>query len=119
MHNKFNESFRKRTKAFAIQLVKFYMKLENNDLKWVIGKQLLRSGTSVAANFRASCRARSDKEYFAKLCIVVEEADETLFWFEIMEESGLIKHERIAGMMAEISELLFVFSSLKKKLKNK
>lgn len=86
----FNEDLRNRTKAFAVRIIKMYAKLYKTDEIRIIGKQLLRSSTSVAANFRAVTRARSDKERFAKLSIVVEEADESLFWLEILNESKLV-----------------------------
>ena len=91
----FNEDLRERTKIFAVRIIKMYSILKKTDEIRIIGKQLLRSGTSVAANFRAVCRARSDKERFAKLSIVVEEADETLFWLEILEETELIEAEKL------------------------
>lgn len=91
----FNEDLRNRTKIFAVRIIKMYSILKKTDEIRIIGKQLLRSGTSVAANFRAVCRARSDKERFAKLSIVVEEADETLFWLEILEETELIEAEKL------------------------
>ena len=81
----FNSDIKTRTKKFAIRIIKMYSKLQKNDELRIIGKQLLRSSTSVAANFRAACRARSKKEYYAKLCICVEESDETLFWIEILK----------------------------------
>jgi four helix bundle protein len=86
---------------------------------WVIRKQVIRSGTSVAANFRAACRARSDTEYYSKICIVVEETDETVFWLEIIEDIIPNKKELFIPLLKEANELLNVFSSTKKKLKEK
>ena len=79
----YNEKYRQRTKKFAVAIIVFYAKhcKQTEELR-VIGKQLLRSGTSVAANFRAVTRGRSHAERFSKMCIVVEEIDETQFWFE-------------------------------------
>jgi len=85
----FNKLFRVRTKKLAISIMKFYAGLMKKDEIRIIGKQLIRSATSVAANFRAVCIARSLKERYSKLCIVVEEADEVLFWLELLEESHL------------------------------
>lgn len=94
----FNEIMRKRTKELAIRIVKMYAKSPKNDELVIIGKQLLRSATSVAANYRAACRASSSKEFFAKICIVVEEADETLFWLEMLEESEIIAANKLVSL---------------------
>jgi four helix bundle protein len=72
----------------------------------VIGRQLLRSGTSVAANYRAACRAKSKKDFVAKLGIVEEEFDETLFWMELLVESGAISQARLTELMGEAGEIL-------------
>ena len=114
----FNEKYRRRTKAFAIHIVLFYSNhcKKSEELR-VIGKQLLRSGTSVAANFRAYTRARSKAERFAKICIVVEEADETLFWLELIEEANLIDVLVFSELKQEALELLKIFSSTKFNLK--
>lgn len=84
----FNETFRMRTKLLALEVIKTVGKLKYSDALGVIRKQLIRSVTSTAANFRTVCRARSERERYAKLCIVVEEADEVLFWMELLEETG-------------------------------
>jgi four helix bundle protein len=76
------EELRDRTKKFAVRIVKTYRSLPNTADSQVIGKQLLRCGTSVAANYRAACRSRSRAEWIAKIGLVVEEADETVFWLE-------------------------------------
>ncbi|MFH1160164.1 MAG: four helix bundle protein [bacterium] len=81
-HQDFNENFRNRSRKLALDVLVFYSELKGREELRLIGKQLIRSVTSVAANFRAACRARSNAEYFAKMCIVVEECDETLFWPE-------------------------------------
>ena len=105
----FNEQFRKRTKRFAIDLCKSFDDLKGKESMWVIRKQLLRSGTSVAANFRAACRARSDAEYFSKICIVVEETDETVFWLELLEDILPNKKDLFIPLHKEAIELLNVF----------
>jgi four helix bundle protein len=114
----FNEKYRKRTKEFAVAIVGFYSQLEKRTELQVIGKQLLRSGTSVAANFRAATRARSPKEYFAKLCIVVEECDETMFWFEILKDTKLQVPDSLQTLLTESEELIKIFSVTRKNLKN-
>ncbi len=85
----FNQQFRERSKALSLEIIQITSGIKYGDALGVIRKQLIRSSTSVAANFRAVCRARSEKERFAKLCIVVEEADETLFWIEMNNRSGI------------------------------
>src|SRR5215468_7310498 len=83
----FGEEMRKRTKAFAVRIIKFYKRLPKTDEARVLGKQVLRSGTSVAANYRAVCRAKSQADFVSKLATVVEETDETLLWFELFEDA--------------------------------
>ena len=78
----FNQIFRERTKRFSIEIIKNVSELPYSDAISIIRKQIIRSSTSVASNYRAVCRARSEKEKFAKICIVVEEIDETQFWLE-------------------------------------
>ena len=77
----------------------------------VMGQQLLRSGTSVAANYRAACRARSKAEFIARIGIVVEEIDETVFWLELLVESGTLGEPSMNGLLPEANELLAVFAA--------
>lgn len=88
------EQLRNRTKQFVIRIVKLFRALPKTDEARVLGKQVLRSGTSVAANYRAVCRARSKAEFISKMGIVVEEADETLFWLELLVETNIVTAER-------------------------
>jgi four helix bundle protein len=117
MKNDFNSKYCERTKIFAIQLCKHFNVYQNRESARVVIRQILRCGTSVSANFRAATRARSKAEYFSKICIVVEECDETVFWFEIMNEAGLVPKELILSLHKESIELLKIFSATKKKLK--
>jgi len=110
----FNEKFRHCTKALAIKILKMYANLKKTDEVRIVGKQLMRSATSVAANFRATCRARSEREKFAKLCIVVEEADETIFWLEVLEESKIAIALDFNAIKLEAMEILKVMSSYRK-----
>ena len=89
----FNEQFRNRTKANSIKIIKILSKIKYSEESSVLKKQLVRCSTSVTANFRAVCRARSEREKYAKLCIVVEEADETLLWLEMFVECEIIPQE--------------------------
>ncbi len=77
----------------------------------MIGGQVLRAGTSVAANCRAACRARSKAEFIAKIGVVVEEADEAVFWLELLVEAGTVKAERLNALLGEANELLAIFAA--------
>lgn len=115
----FNEKYRQRTKQLAISTVRMYTAhCKLHDETRIIGKQLLRSVTSVAANFRAVTRGRSDAERFSKLCIVVEEIDETLFWLELLEEAQLIGKPHLDSIKTEAEELLKIFAVTRKKWKS-
>jgi four helix bundle protein len=100
-----------RTKRYAIRIVKLYRSLPKTDEARVIGRQLLRSGTSVAANYRAVCRARSKAEFIAKIGVVVEEADETVFWMELLVETGIVLKTRLDDLLVEANELLAIFAA--------
>src|ERR1700720_3527871 len=88
-----------RTKSFAIRIVNLFRSLPHSQDAQTLGKQLLRSGTSVAANYRAVCRARSQAEFIAKMGTVVEEADETVFWLELLIESRLVATKRLEPLL--------------------
>ena len=113
------DELRRRTKQFAIQVIRLSGELPNTSAAWVIERQILRSSTSVAANYRATCRARSRAEFIAKLGTVVEEADETLFWLDLLLETGLVTHERITPIVREANELLAIFSASRRTAKSK
>ncbi|MBV4357760.1 four helix bundle protein [Pinibacter aurantiacus] len=103
---KFRDDLKQRTKLFAIRVVNVYRALPKTADAQIIGKQLLRSATSVAANYRAACRARSFAEYHSKLSIVIEETDESMFWLEILCETGIVKKELLQSLYAENEEIL-------------
>ena len=113
----FNNHFCARTKKFAISVCKLVDTFPFKESTKAITKQLVRSSTSVAANFRAASRARSSAEYYSKICIVVEECDETLFWLELLKDLLTDKNSDICKIKNESLELLKVFSVTKKKLK--
>lgn len=114
----FNELFRARTKKLALDIITIVSEINYSDALSIIRKQLIRSVTSVAANYRAVCRARSEKEKHAKLCIVVEEeADETLFWIEMLIDGGFTAEEKLFELRNESEEILKVMSSYRSKLK--
>lgn len=105
------EAMKKRTKQFALRVVKLSQSLPRTEEARVIGRQVLRSGTSVGANYRAVCRARSPKEFVSKMGIVVEEADETVFWFELLAEGGIVSEPKLAALVNEGNELLAIFGA--------
>ncbi len=100
------EAFKNRTKAFAVAIVKAVEALPKGPTASVLGRQLLRSGTSVGANYRAACRAKSRADFIAKLTIVEEECDESLFWMELLIEAGVVQSARFSELMCEGGELL-------------
>ena len=108
------EDLQKRTKLFALRIIKLCQSLPNDKTADVIRGQLLRAGTSVAANYRAACRSKSSKDFIYKLGIVEEEADETLFWIELLVESGIVAANKVSDLMAEGNEILsIIVSSIK------
>jgi len=98
------EELKMRTKQFALRVIRLCESLPKTATGAILGKQLLRSATSVGANYRAACRGRSKAEFIAKLGIVEEEADESLFWLELIAESGLLPAGRLAGLLREADE---------------
>jgi four helix bundle protein len=102
------EALKLRTKQFAIRIVAVVRSLPRTREADVIGRQLLRSGTAVAANYRAVCRARSHAEFISKMNIVVEEADETVFWLELLTDTGVVPAEKLALLFKEGNELLAI-----------
>lgn len=112
----YNQVFRERTKNFSILVIQSLSSLPYSDALSVIRKQIIRSSTSVAANYRAVSRARSEKEKFAKLCIVVEEIDETQLWLEIIEALEYLSPEKMIELKSECEELVKVMTKYKFKL---
>jgi four helix bundle protein len=100
------EAFKKRTKAYALRVIKLVDSLPNTRAGRVVGDQLLRAGTSVGANYRAAARGRSRADFIAKMGIVEEECDESLYWMELLIEDGLVDEERLDDLMAEGEEIL-------------
>jgi four helix bundle protein len=107
------QELKDRTKAFAIRIVKMFRSLPKEPDAQVIGKQVLRSGTSVGANYRAACRARSHAEFLAKMGVVVEEADETVYWLELLAATQSLKPERLDQIRNEAEQLTAIFTAAK------
>jgi four helix bundle protein len=113
------EGLRDRTKQFALRVIRLYSSLPRDTASQVIGKQMLRSGTSVAANFREASRARSDAEFISKLGIVEQELDETALWFELLVESNMVAQTKLGSLMQEVDELLrIIVTAVKSTKKN-
>lgn len=106
-----------RTTEFALRVVKMFSALPKSTEAEVIGKQVLRSGTSVGANFREASRARSNAEFISKLGICLQELDETTYWLELLVASEIISEHRLAGLMDECNQLTAIFTSISKKTK--
>jgi four helix bundle protein len=105
------EGLRDRSKRFAISIVKFFRILPKTDEARIISRRLLRSATSVAANYRASGRSRSNAEFVSKISTVVEEADETVFWLELLIEGEIVAKKDIEALLTEANELLAIFAA--------
>jgi len=117
--SEFSDAFKKRTKDFAISIIKLSKSFPKTDEAFIIKKQLLRSAFSVASNYRAVCRSRSDAEFFSKLSIVVEEADEVVFWLELLIESEVLIGAEITKTLKEANEVLSIMARSRKTMKEK
>ncbi|MBD1396672.1 four helix bundle protein [Pontibacter sp. JH31] len=115
----FGEAMKKRSKDFALRTVRLFQALPKSAEAYIMGKQVLRSATSVAANYRAACRARSGAEFVAKIGIALEEADETQFWLELLEESGIVASSKIMHLKQEAGELTAILTSIRKSASKK
>lgn len=105
------EEMKTRTKTYANRVVKLCAALPDNWIARTLGQQLLRSGTSVGANYRAVCRAKSTADFINKLRIVEEECDESLFWMELLMDNNLVKATRLRDLMKEGDEILAIVVS--------
>ena len=116
----FNEQLRKRTKELALSTIRWYQKTpKQGEEVRIMGRQLLRSITSVAANFRAATVGRSTREYYSKLCIVVEEADESVFWMECFLELDIKNKASLQPIYQECKEVMYIMSKARKNAKAK
>lgn len=109
-----------RTKKFAIDIINISKLLPNKSIGWILTNQIIRSATSVGANYRAVCRAKSDKDFISKMQTVIEEADETLFWLEIIVELKIIDdNNELSRLLKEADELVAIFVSSVKTVKKR
>lgn len=112
-----SEDLKKRTKTFALQVISLVEGLPKTKTGKVIGNQLIRSGTSVGANYRAARRAKSKADFIYKLKIVEEEADESIYWMELLEEAKVVDFSKLTHIKKEADELLAIFVASIKKAK--
>jgi four helix bundle protein len=103
-----NENLKLRMKQFALAVIKFFETLPNNETCRILGRQLLRAGTSVGANYRAACRAKSTADFISKMGTVEEEADESSYWLELLVEDGEVSATKAAPLIKEANELLAI-----------
>jgi len=105
------EELKNRTKQFALSIMKLVEYLPNTKAGRTVGNQIIRSGTSVAANYRSACRARSSADFISKITIVEEECDETLFWLELIADANLLKKEKLQELLKEANDLTAIFTA--------
>jgi four helix bundle protein len=113
------EIIKKRTKQIGLDIIKLVDELPSKPSAWIISKQIVRSSTSVGANYRACCRAKSTSDFINKLKIVEEEADETIYWLEILEESKLVAPDKVQIIKKETDEILSIIVASLKTLREK
>jgi four helix bundle protein len=106
-----NRDLRERTKAFALRIIRLYCSLPKTTLAQVLGKQLLRSGTSVGAQYREACRARSTAEFISKIGAGLQELEETAYWLELIVDSEIVTAKRLADLRNEAEELTAILAS--------
>ncbi len=109
----------KRTKDFALRIIRLYAALPKTTEAQVIGKQVLRSGTSVGAHYREARRAKSDADFISKIEGALQELDETIYWLELLSESGIVEPDRLKPLTDECEELIAMFVTMAKNVKNR
>jgi four helix bundle protein len=115
----FNEQIRERTMKLAVAIHELLVKTTVSPVTRHIVNQLIRSSSSVAANYRAATRSRSDAEFYSKICIVVEEMDETQFWLDYLQRINVLERNESLKVCNEVEELVRLFTSIKSKMKEK
>lgn len=113
------EDLRYRTKTFALRVLRLYSSLPQGAAAQVLGKQLLRSGTSIGANYREAYRARSKAEFVAKVGICLAETEETAYWLELLTEGGIVPSEKLRELIDECDQLIAIFVTIVNKAKQK
>ncbi len=105
------EDLKLRTKQFSLRVIRLVEALPNTNTAKTIGHQLLRAGMSVGANYRAACRGKSKADFVAKAGISLEEADECLYWMELLQEAGIFPAEKLKDLLKEADELVAIFTA--------
>ena len=113
------EQLRNRTKDFAIRIIHLFRALPRTKEAEIIGYQLLRCGTAVGANYRSACHARSRADFISKIGVVTEEADESVFWIELLADLGILKMERLEPLVKEARELTAIFNASRQTAKRR
>ena len=103
-----HQNLQDRTQKFALSVIKFTEQLQRDDTSRTLGRQLLRSGTSVGANYRAACRSKSKPDFISKMGTVLEEADESAFWIELLVDAGKANPQHAQPLLAEANELVAI-----------
>jgi len=112
------QDLKPRTKAFALRVIRMYSKLAKNDtIAQVLGKQVLRSGTSVGANYREASRGRSKSEFISKIGDCLKEIEETEYWLELLVDSGCVSKAKMADLLDETRQLIAIFTTINKRSK--
>ncbi|MFN0109432.1 MAG: four helix bundle protein [Blastocatellia bacterium] len=119
MNDESNKDLRVRTKAFALRVVRLFSSLPKTTEAQVMGKQVLRSATSVGAHYREACRARSTAEFISKIEVGLQELEETVYWLELLTESGIVKEELLLPLIQEADELIAILVASVKKAKTR
>lgn len=115
-NEEFAEQMKRRTKSFALRVIRLFENLPTTVPAQILGKQLLRSASSVSANYRAACRARSQREFAAKIQIVFEEADESAHWLELLGESGQMDEHKLSALHQEAEKLVAICATIRRTL---
>jgi four helix bundle protein len=119
MKDEGSRDLRERTKAFALRIIRLYGALPKKVEAQVIGKQVLRAGTSIGAHYREGRRARSDAEFISKISVALQELDETAYWLELLVEAEIVPVQKMEALQQETDELIAIFTTIVKKVKSK
>jgi four helix bundle protein len=109
----------RRTKNFALRIIRLYRAIPKTVEAQIIGKQVLRSGTSIGAHYREASRARSDAEFASQMGIALSELDETGYWLDLLTEADIVAADRVTDLQSEVDELIAIFTTITKKVKGK
>jgi len=119
MNTQSRQDLRQRTKAFALRIIKLYIALPKSPEAQVLGKQILRSGTSVGAHYHEACRAKSDADFISKIEGGLQELEETIYWLELLGDANIFEEERLKPLRQEIEELIAMFVTMAKNVKTR